>query len=99
MKCQDSASAEFTGFLKEHGIRISMDGKGCWRDNVFVEQLWRTVKYEHVYLYAYGSMNEANERLQVYLEFYNVKRPHRSLDGKTPDAVYNKTVGAEKQAA
>ena len=76
-----------------------MDGKGCWRDNVFVERFWRTVKYEHVYLYAYGSMNEAKERLKVYLEFYNGKRPHRSLDGKTPDAVYFETVGAEKQAA
>jgi putative transposase len=61
-------SAEFTGFLKEHNIRISMDGKGCWRDNVFVERLWRTIKYEHVYLYAYGSMKEAKERLNEYLE-------------------------------
>jgi putative transposase len=92
-------SAEFTGFLKANGIQISMDGKGCLRDNVFVERLWRTVKYEHAYLYAYGSMNEAKERLNVYLEFYNTKRPHRSLDGKTPDAVYFETVGAEKQAA
>jgi putative transposase len=76
-----------------------MDGKGCWRDNVFVELLWRTIKYEHVYLYAYGSMTEAKERLNVYLEFYNSKRPHRSPDGKTPDAVYIETAGAEKQAA
>jgi len=92
-------SAEFTGFLKANGIQISMDGKGCWRDNVFVERLWRTIKYEHVYLYAYGSMNEAKERLNVYLEFYNSKRPHRSLDGKTPDAVYFETVRIEKRAA
>jgi putative transposase len=92
-------SAELTGFLKANGIQISMDGKGCWRDNVFVERLWRTVKYEHAYLYAYGSMNEAKERLNVYLEFYNGKRPHRSLDGKTPDAVYFETVRSEKQAA
>jgi putative transposase len=92
-------SAEFTGFLKANGIQISMDGKGCWRDNVFVERLWRTVKYEHVYLYAYGSMNEAKERLNVYLKFYNSKRPHQSLDEKTPDAAYFETVGAEKQAA
>jgi len=92
-------SAEFTGFLKANGIQISMDGKGCWRDNVFVERFWRTVKYEHVYLYAYGSMNEAKERLKVYLEFYNGKRPHRSLDGKTPDAVYFESVRSEKQAA
>jgi putative transposase len=92
-------SAEFTGALKEHGIQISMDGKGCWRDNVFVERLWRTVKYEHVYLYAYGSMNEAREHLKVYLEFYNGKRPHRSLDSRTPDEVYFRLAGAETQAA
>jgi putative transposase len=92
-------SAEFTGFLKANGIQISMDGKGCWRDNVFVERLWRTVKYEHVYLYAYGSMNEAKERLNVYLKFYNCKRPHQSLDDRTPDAVYFEIVDAEKQAA
>jgi putative transposase len=92
-------SAEFTGFLKEHNIRISMDGKGCWRDNVFVERLWRTIKYEHVYLYAYGSMKEAKERLNEYLEFYNGKRPHQSLDGRTPDTVYFEAAGAEKRAA
>ena len=92
-------SEEFTGFLKANGIQISMDGKGCWRDNVFVERLWRTIKYEHVYLYAYSSMDDAKAHLKVYLEFYNGKRPHRSLDGKTPDAVYFETVAAEKQAA
>jgi len=92
-------SAEFTGFLQANGIQISMDGKGCWRDNVFVERLWRTIKYEHVYLYAYGSMNEAKERLNVYLTFYNSKRPHQSLDDRTPDAVYFEIVDAEKQAA
>jgi putative transposase len=92
-------SAEFTGFLKANGIQISMDGKGCWRDNVFVERLWRTIKYEHVYLYAYGSMSEAKERLNVYLKFYNGKRPHQSLDDRTPDAVYFEIVDAEKQAA
>jgi putative transposase len=92
-------SEEFTGFLKANGIRISMDGKGCWRDNVFVERLWRTIKYEHVYLYAYSSMDDAKAHLKVYLEFYNVKRPHRSLDGKTPDAVYFENAGAIKHAA
>jgi putative transposase len=92
-------STEFTDFLKEHNIRISMDGKGCWRDNVFVERLWRTIKYEHVYLYAYGSMKEAKERLNEYLEFYNGKRPHQSLDGRTPDTVYFEAAGAEKRAA
>jgi putative transposase len=92
-------SEEFTGFLKANGIQISMDGKGCWRDNVFVERLWRTIKYEHVYLYAYSSMDDAKAHLKVYLEFYNGKRPHRSLGGKTPDAVYFEAAGAEKHAA
>ena len=57
-------SAEFTGLLKANGIRISMDGKGCWRDNVFVERLWRTIKYEQVYLHAYGSMDDAKSAFE-----------------------------------
>ena len=92
-------SIEFTGLLKENGIRISMDGKGSWRDNVFVERLWRTIKYEEVYLHAYGSMNDAKTHLSAYLEFYNSKRPHQSLDGSTPDTVYFENVGEEKHAA
>ena len=92
-------SVEFTGLLKENGIRISMDGKGCWRDNVFVERLWRTIKYDEVYLHAYVSMNDARAHLRTFLNFYNSRRPHRSLDGSTPDAVYFKTVGAEECAA
>jgi len=92
-------SVEFTGLLKEYGIQISMDGKGCWRDNVFVERLWRTIKYDEVYLHAYVSMNDARAHLKVFLEFYNCRRPHRSLDGNTPDEVYFKKVGAEKHAA
>lgn len=81
-------SAEFTGVLKEHGIRISMDGKGCWRDNVFVERLWRTVKYEEVYLKAYDSVSAAKASLAAYFNFYNSRRPHQSLDDETPDAIY-----------
>jgi putative transposase len=92
-------STEFTGLLNLNGIRISMDGKGCWRDNVFVERLWRTIKYEQVYLHAYGSMDDAKAHLKEYLEFYNGVRPHRSLDGRTPDAVYYEEAGAEKHAA
>ena len=92
-------SDDFTNFLKENEIRISMDGKGCWRDNVFVERLWRTIKYEHVYLHAYDSINEAKARLKVYLEFYNSERPHQSLDESTPDEVYFSNVGEEKHAA
>jgi len=92
-------STDLTGLLEVNGIRISMDGKGCWRDNVFVERLWRTIKYEQVYLHAYSSMDDAKMHLKEYLEFYNTIRPHRSLDGRTPDAVYYEGAGAEKQAA
>ena len=92
-------SDEFTNFLKENEIRISMDGKGCWRDNVFVERLWKTIKYEHVYLHAYDSIKDAKAHLKDYLEFYNGERPHQSLDGSTPDEVYFKNVGEEKHAA
>ena len=81
-------SAEFTGLLKEHGVRISMDGKGCWRDNVFVERLWKSVKYEEVYLKAYDSVSDAKVHLGRYFDFYNTRRPHQSLDGKTPDEIY-----------
>jgi putative transposase len=81
-------SAEFTSLLHEHGIRISMDGKGCWRDNVFVERLWKSVKYEEVYLKAYDSVSEAKANLGTYFDFYNTRRPHQSLDGKTPDEIY-----------
>lgn len=81
-------SQAFTGLLKDNGIQISMDGKGAWRDNVFVERLWRSVKYEEVYLYAYGSVSEARAGLDRYFRFYNTRRPHSSLDGQTPDQVY-----------
>ncbi len=65
-----------------------MDGKGAWRDNVFVERLWRTIKYEEVYLHAYDSVPEARASIGRYLGFYNSRRPHSSLDGKTPDKAY-----------
>ncbi len=81
-------SQAFTGLLKDNGIQISMDGKGSWRDNVFVERLWRSVKYEEVYLHAYGSVSEARAGLDRYFRFYNTRRPHSSLDGQTPDQVY-----------
>jgi putative transposase len=81
-------SAAFTGLLLENAIRISMDGRGSWRDNVFVERLWRSVKYEEVYLRAYDSVAEARRSLGDYFGFYNRKRPHSSLDGRTPDHVY-----------
>ena len=81
-------STDFTELLKEHGIRISMDGKGCWRDNVFVERLWRSVKYEEVYLHAYDSVPQAKEGLARYFIFYNERRPHSSFDGIPPDQTY-----------
>ena len=78
----------FTGLLAANGIAISMDGKGAWRDNVFVERLWRSVKYEEVYLRAYDSIGQARASLGRYLDFYNRKRPHSSLDARTPDRAY-----------
>jgi putative transposase len=81
-------SQEFTGLLKDSGIRISMDGKGCWRDNVFVERLWRSIKYEEVYLHAYDSVTAAKQGLGRYLTKYNQQRPHSSLDRLTPDEFY-----------
>ena len=80
--------AAFTGVLVDHGIAISMDGKGAWRDNVFVERLWRSVKYEEVYLRAYDSVGDARGSIGRYLHFYNARRPHSSLDGSTPDQAY-----------
>ena len=78
----------FTGVLAKHDIKISMDGKGAWRDNVFVERLWRSVKYEEVYLHAYDSVADARSGIGHYLDLYNRRRPHSSLDGMTPDQAY-----------
>ena len=78
----------FTGVLANNKIAISMDGKGAWRDNVFVERLWRSVKYEEVYLRAYDSVSEARASIGRYLDFYNGRRPHSSLDDNTPDQAY-----------
>jgi putative transposase len=92
-------SVDFTDVLRKRGIRISMDGKGAWRDNVFVERLWRSVKYEEVYLKAYDSVSEAKAGLSRYLAFYNERRPHRSLDGRTPDEFYFASLPATRKAA
>ncbi|MDE2164542.1 MAG: IS3 family transposase, partial [Alphaproteobacteria bacterium] len=81
-------STEFTGVLLNSAIAISMDGKGCWRDNVFVERIWKSVKYEEVYLKAYASVGEARTSIGRYLDFYNSTRPHSSLDRRTPDEAY-----------
>lgn len=81
-------SLEFTEMLKGHDIQISMDGKGCWRDNVVIERFWRTVKYEEVYLRAYETTSEARKHLHEYIAFYNTGRGHQALDYKTPDEAY-----------
>jgi len=80
--------AAFTGVLIANDIKIIMDGKGAWRDNVFVERLWRSVKYEEVYLHAYDSVSAARVGIGRYLDLYNRRRPHSSLDGMTPDQAY-----------
>jgi putative transposase len=81
-------SAEFTSVLIDNAISISMDGKGAWRDNVFVERFWRTIKYEEVYLHAYEGVGEARQSIGRYIAFYNARRPHVALDGRTPDQAY-----------
>jgi putative transposase len=88
----------FTGVLKAHAVAISMDGKGRWVDNVFIERLWRSVKYEEIYLHAYESPKAINAALSRYFAFYNGRRPHQALDQRTPDAVYFEAAGL-KQAA
>jgi len=90
-------SEAFTQVLKDNDIRISMDGKGAWRDNVFVERLWRSVKYEEVYLNAYESMSEAKQSLQKYFKFYNQNRKHQTLKAK-PDQVYYESIKLPKAA-
>ena len=80
--------SEFVALLMRHQIRISMDGRGAWRDNVFVERLWKSIKYEEVYLHAYESVSAAKAGIARYVTFYNTRRPHASLDRQTPDTVY-----------
>ena len=92
-------SDAFIGVLRSHGIAISMDGKGRWVDNVFVERLWRSVKYEDVYLKAYSSLGDARQGLRDYFEFYNSQRRHQSLDRRTPDDVYWTTLPRRQVAA
>ena len=85
-------SEAFTGVLKAAGIRISMDGKGRWVDNVFVERLWRSLKYEEVYLKAYETVAEARQGMANYFRFYNRERRHQGLNRQTPDQVYGGSV-------
>ena len=88
---------EFVKLIRDtHGIALSMDGKGCWRDNVFVERFWRSIKYEEVYLHAYESGSQARAGIGKYITFYNGARPHSALDGRTPDAAYFTTLAAAR---
>lgn len=91
-------SEAFTGILNANGIRISMDGRGRWMDNIMIERLWKSVKYEDVYLKAYDSIPAVREGLKTYFEFYNSRRRHQSLDRRTPDSVYWSTL-PQKEAA
>ncbi len=81
-------SEAFTGVLKEHGVRISMDGKGRWIDNVYVERFWRSLKVEEINLHAYATPAEARERIADYIRYFNEERPHQGLDNMTPNDVY-----------
>jgi transposase InsO family protein len=93
------SGVNFVAEVKRLGALQSMDGRGCWRDNVFVERLWRSVKYEDVYLKAYDGVNAARQSLAAYFEFYNAHRPHQSHDGCTPDMVYFDSLPPTKAAA
>lgn len=92
-------SAVFTQVLKEADILISMDGKGRWVDNVFIERLWRSLKYEEVYLNAYENIPHARQRIRAWMEFYNHRRKHQALEKMTPDTLYYKSINAEVKAS
>jgi len=90
---------EFVQTVKNRGCKVSMDGRGAWRDNIFVERLWRSVKYERVYLYAYDSVSEARSSIMQYLAWYNQSRPHSKLNRRTPDEAYGMMLPAVNLAA
>ena len=92
-------SEEFTDVLKENNIQISMDGKGRWMDNVFIERLWRSLKYEEIYLHGYETMAHAKDGIGHWLAFYNQRRKHQGLERKTPDTVYYESLNAEARAS
>ncbi len=92
-------SEAFTEPLLALGVQISMDGRGAWRDNVFVERLWRSIKYEEVYLHAYESVADAKAGIARYIDFYNSRRPHSSLEKQTPNEFYFATLGHLQAAA
>ena len=90
---------EFVETVKAHGCQLSMDGRGAWRDNIFIERLWKTIKYERVYLYAYDSVGEARTSIMDYLAWYNQARPHSKLNKMTPDEAYEMMLPALTRAA
>ena len=90
---------EFVQAVKDRGCHLSMDGRGAWRDNVFVERLWKSVKYERVYLHAYDSVIEARQSIVQYMDWYNQSRPHSSLGKKTPDEAYAVMLPTVERAA
>ena len=90
---------EFVQAVREQGCNLSMDGRGAWRNNVFVERLWKSVKYERVYLHAYDSIAEARASIMQYMDWYNRSRPHSSLGKKTPDEAYAAMLPTVEQAA
>lgn len=92
-------SEDFTQVLKDAGIQISMDGKGRWLDNVFIERLWRSLKYEEVYLTAYENIPQAREGIRRWMNFYNHRRKHQNLERRTPDTVYYTSLSAEAKAS
>ncbi len=91
-------SDKFTDILVRNNIKISMDGRNRWRDNIFIERLWKTVKYEEIYIKAYESINQAKKELTVFFNKYNTRRPHQGLGYKTPDEVYYETLTEIKDA-
>lgn len=92
-------SEDFTQVLQDAGIHISMDGKGRWVDNVFIERLWRSLKYEEVYLKAYDSIRQAREGIRHWIGFYNHRRKHQALEKRTPDTLYYEHLNAEARAS
>ncbi len=92
-------SAVFTEALTSRGVTISMDGRGSWRDNIFIERFWRSIKYEEIYLHAYDSVSAARRGIGRYIEFYNSRRPHSALDKSTPDEYYFASLPAIEQAS
>ncbi len=92
-------ATDFTDVVLQAGCKLSMDGRGAWRDNVFVERLWRTIKYEHVYKHVYASVADARTLIARHIDWYNTDRPHSSLQGQTPDEAYYASLPKSAKAA